>query len=54
MKDNTDKFHLTLSTRDSNQIKIGNSLINSIFCEEFLGVQFNHKLAFDQCVKSIS
>ena len=52
MKDNTDKFHLILSTRDSNQIQIGDSLIKSSLCEKPFSVKFDHKLAFDQNIKS--
>ena len=52
MKGNTKRFHLILSTRDSNQIQIGNSFIKDILCEEFISVKFNNKLAFDQSVKS--
>ena len=52
MKDNTNRFHLILSTGDSNQIQIGNSLIKDILCEKLLGFKFDHKLTFDQNVKS--
>ena len=54
MKDNTDKFHLILTTRDSNQIQIGNSLITGSLCEKLFSVKFDHKLAFDQNIKSSS
>ena len=53
MKYNTDRFHLILSRGDSNQIKLGNSLIKGILYEKFLGVKFDHKVAFDQNVKII-
>ena len=53
MKDNTVKFHLILSTGDSSQIQVGNSLIKGILCEKLFGVIFDHKLAFGQNVKSI-
>ena len=36
MRDNTEKYNLMLSTGDSNQIEIGNSLIK--------GVRFDHEL----------
>ena len=52
MKDNTDKFHLILSTRDSNQIQIGNSVIKGSLCEKLFSVKFDPKLAFDQNIKS--
>ena len=53
MKGNTYKCHLILSTGDSNQIQIGNSLIKGGLCEELLGVKFDHKLTFDQHFKSL-
>ena len=40
-------LRLILRTENSNQMQIGNLLIKSILCEEFLGVKFDHKLAFD-------
>ena len=33
-------------------MQIGNSLIKGILCEKLFGVKFDHKLAFDQNVKS--
>ena len=53
MKDSIVKFYLILSTGDSSQIKVGNSLIKGILCEIFFGVIFDHKLAFGQNVKNI-
>ena len=37
---------------DSSQFQIGNSLTKGILCEKLLSVKFDHKLAFDQNVKS--
>ena len=51
MKDNTDRFHMIL-TGDSNQNQIGNLLIKGILCEKLLDVKFDHKLSFDQNMKS--
>ena len=42
-----------LSTEDSNQIQIGNSLIENSLCEKVLGVKLDYKLTFDQHVKSL-
>ena len=44
---------MILSTGDSSQIQIGNSLIKGILCEKLSGVKFDHKFAFGQNVKSI-
>ena len=44
MKDNTVKYNLMSSTRDSNQIEIGNSLIKDTFSEALSGVRFDHEL----------
>ena len=52
MEDNTERFRLVLSTWDSNQIQIGNSLIKGILCEKLPGVKADHKVAFDQNIKS--
>ena len=41
-----------LSTGDSNQIQIRNSLIQSSLCQKFLGAKFNLKLTFNQHVKT--
>ena len=35
-----------LSTEDSNQIEMGNSLIKVSLCEKFLGAKFDYKLTF--------
>ena len=51
-KGSTGKYDLILSIGDSNQIQIRNSLIQGSLCEKFLGIKFDHKLTFDQHVKS--
>lgn len=53
MKGDTKKCQLKLSTGDSNQIQIENSLIKHSLCEKLLGVKFDYKLTFDQRVKSL-
>ena len=53
MKDKADNYHLTLSARDSNQIQIRNSLIRRSVCEKLPGVQFDHKLTFDEHVNDL-
>ena len=42
MNSNTDRIHLRLSTGDSNQIQIRNSLIKGILCQKLLRVIFDH------------
>ena len=42
-----------LSTGDSNQLEMGNSLIKVSLCEKFLGVKFDYKLTFAYQVKSL-
>ena len=52
MKGYTEQCCLMLSTGDSNQIQIANSLIKGSPCE-LLGVKFDHKLTFDQYVNNL-
>ena len=51
MKGNTNKCHLILSFNDSNEVKIGNSLIKRSNCEQLLGVKIDTKLTFDDHIK---
>ena len=53
MKGNTDKYHFIISSNNSSEIKIWNSLIKSSNCEKFLGVKINTKLTFDDHIKDI-
>ena len=53
MKGNTEKCYLMLSTRDSNKIETGNSLVKGSLSEKLLGVKFNHNLTFNKHVKSL-
>ena len=41
-----------LSTGDSNQLEMGNSLIKVSLCEKFLGVKFDYKLTFTYTSKA--
>ena len=51
MKGNTDKCHLTVSTDEPIEIRVGESLIKSSTCEKLLGVKIDNKLNFDTHVK---
>ena len=53
MKANTDKCHLIISSNDSSEIKIGNSLIKSSNCKKLLGVKNDTKLTFDDPMKDL-
>ena len=53
MKSNTEKCYLMLSTRDSNKIETGNSLVKGSLSEKLLAVKFNHNLTFNKHVKSL-
>ena len=51
IKENTDKSHLTMSTNNTPELKVGDSLIKTSTCEKLLGVKIDYKLAFDNYVK---
>ena len=51
IKGNTDKSHLTMSTNNTPELKVGDSLIKTSTCEKLLGVKIDYKLAFDNYVK---
>ena len=53
MKGNTDKCHLTVSTDEPIEIRVGESLIKSSTCEKLLGVKIDNKLNFDTHVKGL-
>ena len=53
MKGNTDKCHFIISSNDSSEIKIGNSLIKNSNCEKLLGVKIDTKLTFDDHIKDM-
>ena len=51
MKSSTDKFHLMLSTGDSNQMQVGNSSTEGSLYEKVLGIKFGPKSTFGQHIK---
>ena len=50
MKGNTDKCHLIMSTNNTPELKIGDSLIKTSTCEKVQGVKNNYKLTFNNHV----
>ena len=50
MKGNTDKCHLIMSTNNTPELKIGDSLIKTSTCEKLQGVKNNYKLTFNNHV----
>ena len=53
MKGNTEKFHFLMSTNESFDFQLGDSLIEKRDCEKMLGVKINYKLNFDELVKTL-
>ena len=53
MKENTDKYHLIVSTDEPIEIRVGESLIKNNICEKLLGVKIDNKLNFDTHVKGL-
>ena len=53
MKSNSDKCHLIVSTNDTTEIQIGDSVIKSSSTEKLLGVNIDCKLNFDSHVKHL-
>ena len=51
MKRNTDKCHLIISSNDSSEMKIRNSLMQSSNCEKLVSVKIATKLTFDDHIK---
>ena len=51
MKGNADKCHLVVSTDESLEIRIRESLIESSACEKLLGIKVDNKLKFNTRVK---
>ena len=47
MKGNTGKCHLIMSTNNTPEIKVGDSLIKINACEKLLGVRVDYKPTFD-------
>ena len=53
MKGNTDKCHLTVSTDEPIEIRVGESLIKNSTCEKLLGIKIDNKLNFDTHVEGL-
>ena len=53
MKGSTDKCHLIISSDDSSEIKISNSLIKRSNCQKLLRVKINTKSLFDDHIKDL-
>ena len=53
MKINTDKCHLFVSTNNTVKIKIGHFDITYSKCEKLLGVNFDHKISFDDYISEL-
>ena len=53
MKRKTDKCHLIMSTNNTPELKVGDSLIKTTTCEKLLGVKIDYKLAFDNHVANL-
>ena len=53
MKANPGKYHLLLSSNDSNKITIGNKTISSSKCEKLLGITIDNNLDFKECIESL-
>ena len=53
MKINTDKCNLLVSTNHALKIKIGNFDITNSKSEKLLGVEFGHKLSFDDRISKL-
>ena len=53
MKGNTDKCHLIMSTNNTPELKVGDSLMKTSTCEKLLGVEIDYKLTFDNHVPNL-
>ena len=53
MKRNSDKCHLVMSTNNTPELKVVDSLIKTSTCEKLLGVKIDYKLTFDNHVANI-
>ena len=53
MKGNTDKCHLIMSTNNTPELKVGDSLIKTSTCEKPLGVKIDYKLTSDSHVANL-
>ena len=46
MKGNTDQCHLIMSTNNTPELEVGDSLIKTGTCQKLLGVKIDYKLTF--------
>ena len=53
MKRNSDKCHLVMSTNNTPELKVVDSLIKTSTCEKLLGVKIDYKLTFDNYVANL-
>ena len=53
MKGNTDKCHLIMSTNNTPELKVRDSLIKTSTCEKLLGVKIDCKLTFNNHVANL-
>ena len=53
MKGNTDKCHLIMSTSNTPELKVGDSLIKTSTCKKLLDVKIDYKLMFDNHVANL-
>ena len=53
MKGNTDKCHLIVSTDESIEIRVGESLIKNSTCEKLSGVKIDNKFNFGSHIKGL-
>ena len=53
MKGNTDKSHLIISTNNTSELKVGDSLVKTSTCEKILGVEIDYKLTIDNHVPNL-
>ena len=53
MKGNRNKCHLIMSTNNTPELKVEDSLIKTSTCEKLLGVKIDYKLTFDNHVANL-
>ena len=54
MKGNADKCHLIMSTNNTPELKVMDSLINTSSCEKLLGVKIDYKRTFHNHLANLS
>ena len=53
LKGNTGKCHLIVSSDDSTEIQVGESVIKNTTCEKLLGIKIDNKLTFDEHISGL-